>query len=273
MPSKTTGKSGGAAAGAASAAKGANKTTTQAVQVAAHAVGADKLLPFTDTMQRQVLMDKLSEFLMVEQGGLQLYRVAAGRALDPELRARYEEFGRQTEQHRAVLLRLIMRLGGDPNYVSPTARLAQVKADSLLESALKVDGLSAEEIAVNDIENVLLAETKDNSDWKLMRLLAEQCDDAAMREAMMEAVGQVEAEEDTHYTWALEQLSGLCLSMVLTGPTPSPERWQRIITGPVPPITAIHPAPMPADAGLLGPAQLPMWGDTPITRAVTAQGG
>src|SRR5579875_3597797 len=104
-------------------------------------------------MQQQVLMDKLSEFLAVEQGGLQLYRVASERATDRQLKQHYDEFGQQTARHRAVLMDLIARLGGDPNYVSPCARLAQVKASQLLGVTLVVDGLSPQEIEANDLEN------------------------------------------------------------------------------------------------------------------------
>src|SRR4051812_25548233 len=105
-------------------------------------------------------MDKLSEFLMVEQGGLELYRVAAARSKTPKLKAKYQEFGRQMAHHREVLVKLIIELGCDPDYVSPTARLVQYKASKLLGASLQVDGLSDEEIEVNDLENLLLAETK-----------------------------------------------------------------------------------------------------------------
>ena len=110
-------------------------------------------------MEQTVLLDKLSEFLMVEQGGLELYRVAAARCSDQDLVQRYVAFGDETAHHRAVLVQLITRLGGDPNYVSPTARLAQVKAARLLQTVLTVDGLSPLEVELNDLENVLLAET------------------------------------------------------------------------------------------------------------------
>jgi hypothetical protein len=44
-----------------------------------------------------------------------------------ELQARSQEFGEETDRHRTILTQLIKDLGGDPNYVSPTARLAQVE--------------------------------------------------------------------------------------------------------------------------------------------------
>jgi len=246
-------------------------------------------------MQRQVLLDKLSEFLMVEQGGLQLYTVAAARAMDPMLKQRYEEFGRETMRHREVLVRLITRIGGDPNYVSPTARLAQWKASKLIESSLAVGGLSPEEIELNDLENVLLAETKDHADWSLLQQMAqqagegggvsqivvkvvdavtgdgsEQTDPKMLQQALQEAVNEVEQEEDEHLRWARETLAQMCLRMAIEGPAPSPERWQRVLIAPEPPIDTIHPRPMD-DAGLLPGAEMPAWQESEIARSMQAQ--
>src|SRR3954471_12045499 len=109
-------------------------------------------------MEMQILLDKLSEFLMVEQGGLQLYKVAQGRAIDAELKRLYGQFAEQTSHHREVLIRLITAVGGDPSYIGPTARIAQHKAESLLCCALQAGPLTPEEVQANDLENLVLAE-------------------------------------------------------------------------------------------------------------------
>ena len=219
-------------------------------------------------MERQPLLDTLSEFLMVEQGGLQLYAVAAARATNRALKQRYQAFGAETAQHRAVLVQLIERLGGDPSYVSPTARVAQFKGAKLLESSSCVAGLSQEELEANDLENVLLAETKDHADWELLAQLVEQVDDPAVKQALQAAVDEVESQEDEHLTWARETLSQLSLQVLMTGPAPSSERWQRVISAPEPPIEAVHPAPMRDEDGLLETARLPRWQDSALVRAV-----
>jgi rubrerythrin len=217
-------------------------------------------------MERQVLLDKLSEFLMVEQGGLALYQVVAPRTTKRELKQHYERFGKQTAKHREVLARLIVRLGGDPNYVSPTARLAQFKATKLLESALAVDALAPAEIEACDLENVLLAETKDHADWHLLSQLAQKAPNKEVKEALAEAVKEVETEEDEHLEWARKTLGELALQMVLKGPAPSPERWQMAFSGPLPPIEKIHPSPI--TEGLLPPSQQPAWQDSLVARAM-----
>lgn len=253
-------------------------------------------------MLKAVLLDQLSEFLMVEQGGLQLYRAAADRASDPELKAKYEEFGQETAHHRDVLIRLIRRIGGDPDYVSPTARLAQFKASKLLESVSVVDGLSAQERDLNDLENVLLAETKDEADWQLLRRMADQAsrsglgavaekaesvagagvtavsggpadqlDTAELADALQEAVDEVGDDEEEHLNWAREKHAEMSLRMGMTGPAPSPERWQTHITNPYRPISEDHRAPR--TEGLLDGAGMPHWIPSSITRDMAAKEG
>jgi rubrerythrin len=217
-------------------------------------------------MERQTLMDKLSEFLMVEQGGLELYRVALSRCTDPDMRQHYLEFAQQTDRHRTILMQLIERLGGDPSYVSPTARLAQVKACSLLETAIRADGLSPEELEANDLENVLLAETKDHADWQLLEQLAEHIDDRQVGEAIKEAVQEIEPQEDEHLEWARLMLSQMAMRMIMQGPAPDPMRWQSVISTPETPISQVHPRPLPEDAGLLETARQPAWQESVIVR-------
>jgi rubrerythrin len=219
-------------------------------------------------MNKQVLLDKLSEFLMVEQGGLQLYRVALSRAQHAELKKRYREFEAQTAKHREVLVRLIEQVGGDPNYVSPTACLAQVKATKLLEAVMISDTLAPAEIDANDLENIFLAESKDHADWQLLKQIGEACDDKQMKQAIMQAVEEVEHEEDEHLQWAQQMLAKLSLEMAQKGPAPSPERWQTVVSAPEPPVSVIHPSPV--TAGLLPPAEESMWQDSLVARAMRA---
>ena len=219
-------------------------------------------------MERQVLLDKLSEFLMVEQGGLELYRTALSRATSSEIKERYQEFAEETSRHRTILIRLIEKLGGDPSYVSPTARLAQLKACSLLETAVRADGLSQEEVEANDLENVLLAETKDHANWHLLEQLSQQVDDQQVKTAIEEAVQEVEPQEDAHLEWARTTLSQVALRMILQGPVPAPERWQQVISGPVPPVAQVHPAAMPEDGDLLETAHQSPWQETIMVQEV-----
>jgi rubrerythrin len=205
---------------------------------------------------------------MVEECGFHLYQVVAARSKTPGLRAKYQEFGRETGHHREVLVKLITQLGGDPNFISPSARVVQYKAAKLLESSLAVDGLSQEEIEMSDLENVLLAETKDHADWHVLQQMAQQAS-GPLQEALQAAVQEVESQEDEHFTWARETLSEMTLGMANQSKAPPPQRWQNRVTGPEPPITSFHPAPFTRD--LLEGSHEPIWLESPTAREL-AQG-
>jgi rubrerythrin len=218
-------------------------------------------------MNNEVLLDKLSEFLMVEQCDWQLYQVVGERATDPELKERYEEFGRETDRHRTILTGLIRDLGGDPDYVSPTARLAQAKSGALLASALLVSGpLGPAEREASDLENVMLAETKHHADWELLGQLAEQLPKGKARAAIEAAVAEVGPQQDEHLGWAQTKLATLGLQAILgQTPPPAPDRLDECVIQPELKVKQAHPAPIDK-RNLLDGAKLPAAQETPTSR-------
>lgn len=241
-------------------------------------------------MQQQVLQDKLSEFLMLATQGVYLYRAAAGRAADPALRGRFEQFAQETMQGRAMLLSAIRGMGGDPNHVSPTARLAQLKTSKLIETAVVADGLSPEELAASDLENIVLCETMGRAGWMLLQQVAQRTEEpgavekivvkvadavtgdgqGAPEPAMLkQTLGQAATEAlpmaEARLDWARQAHAEMCARMAIEGPASSPERWQSVIITPdQPPIEAIHPRPMD-DEGLLRTAYQHPWDGVPFT--------
>jgi rubrerythrin len=216
-------------------------------------------------VNKQVLLDKLSEFLMVEQCGWQLYRVVGSRATDKELKERYQEFGQETDRHRTILTSLIRDLGGDPDYVSPTARIAQAKSEALLQSALVSGPLSPEEREASDLENVVLAETKDHADWELLGQLAEQLPSGKARKAIEVAVAEVGPQEDEHLGWAQAKLAALGLTAIMAESPPDPDRLDACVIRPGLAIKEVHAAPMDKRS-LLDTAKLPPAQETPASR-------
>jgi rubrerythrin len=167
----------------------------------------------SSSISREVLHDRLSEFLAVERGGLELYEEALRVISDREVSRRFREFRDQTSKHEAILLRVMNELGMDPTYMSAGAKLAQQKAASLLETIGNRNGgsagLSSDVAEMNAIENIILAETKDHADWELLGKIARQSDDAQIRRVLKPAVSEVEPEEDEHLSWTKEQLARL----------------------------------------------------------------
>lgn len=64
-------------------------------------------------------------------------------------------------------------------------------------------------VKANVMENLALAETKDQADWELLGKIARQSNDEKIREVLKSPVSEVESEEDDHVAWAKEQMARL----------------------------------------------------------------
>jgi rubrerythrin len=159
-------------------------------------------------VSKSVLMDLLSEFLAVEQGGQQLYEKALELVFDSEVKTKFREFLKQTMTHQKVLTEIINKLGGDPRSQSRTAKIASQKAETLLRT-MGDPGLSRDQNQLNAMENIVLAETKDHADWELLGKITRQTTDNRLREVLAPAAKTVEQEEDEHLNWTRKKLGEL----------------------------------------------------------------
>ena len=159
-------------------------------------------------VSKSALMDLLSEFLAVEEGGQQLYEKALELVFDSEVKTKFREFLKQTMTHQKVLTEIINKLGGNPRAQSPTAKIASQKAEALLRT-MGDPGLSRDQNQLNAIENIVLAETKDHADWELLGKITRQTTDNRLREVLAPAAKNVEQEEDEHLNWTRKKLGEL----------------------------------------------------------------
>jgi rubrerythrin len=167
---------------------------------------------FTSTkFKREELMDKLSEFLTVEKGGKELYEAALRHVQHPEVAAKFREFHKQTIRHEEILTNIIEKLGGKPSYKSVGAKLAEKKAQALLKTMNETAGLTPDQIEVNAMENIVLAETKDHADWELLGHIAHRSEDSQLSNLLKPAVSEVEGQEDEHLNWTKTKMGELAL--------------------------------------------------------------
>lgn len=156
-----------------------------------------------DSLNAAFIADLLSGMLTHERCGRHLYRSVAERTHNPMLKAKYEEFGQETERHAEVLEELISRLGGNPAYVSPMARAIEGTDTHTLQATFLLSGsidVMTQEMAMLDA--VFLAESMDHANWELLGKLRDQMPDGAAKDAVAEAVARVEPDEDEHLAWA-----------------------------------------------------------------------
>ncbi|HJU12294.1 MAG TPA: ferritin-like domain-containing protein [Candidatus Binataceae bacterium] len=163
-------------------------------------------------IKRPLLMEKLSEFLAVEKGGVKLYEAAIQQVRNPDVLNRFREFYQQTRRHVEILTRIISSLGGDPMHMSPGAKVAEEKAEALLKTMTLSDGMRPDEAEINAIENIVIAETKDHADWQLLSHIARRSSDSQLRDILKPAVDEVEPQEDDHLNWSKQQMAQMALA-------------------------------------------------------------
>lgn len=173
--------------------------------------------------------DLLSACLQHERCGVHLYRSVGGRTTNPDFQARYEEFERETLRHVEILEELIATTGGDPMYVSPSARATEKAAAGLVESTFVLEGsIDPDTAELAMLEAVLLAETKDHGNWTLLGRLAGAMADGPVKEALTAAVEVVLAEEEQHFGWADNARAQLLYGLA-TGGQALPEPGEDVV--------------------------------------------
>ena len=168
---------------------------------------------FTSTsFKREELMDKLSEFLTVERGGIKLYEAALKHVHNREVKDKFHEFHKQTVRHEEILTNIIGKLGGNPAHKSAGAKLADEKANALLKTMNETKGMSKDDAELNAIENIVIAETKDHADWELLGHIAHRSEDSHLSQLLKPAVSEVEKQEDEHLNWTKKKMGELALA-------------------------------------------------------------
>lgn len=149
-----------------------------------------------------LLANLLSAFTQLERDAVHLYRVVATRTQNDEWRVRYEAFGKESEDHVRIYEELITRLGGDPLFVSPMARMCEHKSNKMLDTLLLSGSVDELTLELTGLEAVIAAEQQCHSNWELLSALADKVSDPTIKGALQDAVKQVMPQEDEHLTWA-----------------------------------------------------------------------
>jgi len=159
------------------------------------------------------LKDFLSEMLAVEKGGVKLYEKALGELEHPELEQKLTDFLRQTERHVELCTEMLEAAAGDPNYQSPGAKAADHKAEGLLSTQVP-----AELTDLNNIENLVLAETKDHWNWEMLASVAPRISDPELKRMASKAIREVRKQEQAHLNWNEQTLTKLAKEIATRPP-------------------------------------------------------
>ena len=177
------------------------------------------------------LQELLYQGLETELGGVKIYDTALKCAVNEDLRKELTEYHEQTTTHVQVMTNLMETLGLDPARQTPGRKVVAHLGASLvqaMEMALAAGDPAAAELVA--CECVVLAETKDHSNWELIGKIAENGKGDAV-DALKQAYEAVEQDEDHH----LYHTQGWCRelwlqSLGLPAVLPPPEEVKKVET-------------------------------------------
>jgi len=156
------------------------------------------------------IVEFLSQMLAVEKGGVMLYEKALRELSEEDLRGQLEEFLEQTERHVELCQEMLERAGGSGDESSPAAEAAQQKAEGLISVEV-----TEELVDFNNIENLVLAETKDNWNWERLAEFAKNIKDRELRSMVRRAIREVARQERKHVDWNSKTLTELANQMMM----------------------------------------------------------
>ena len=177
------------------------------------------------------LQELLYQGLETVLGGVNIYETALKCAVNEDLRKELTEYHEQTTTHVQVMTNLMETLGLDPARQTPGRKVVAHLGASLvqaMEMALAAGDPAAAELVA--CECVVLAETKDHSNWELIGKIAENGKGDAV-DALKQAYEAVEQDEDHH----LYHTQGWCRelwlqSLGLPAVLPPPEEVKKVET-------------------------------------------
>lgn len=178
-----------------------------------------------------MLVDLLYQSLETEQGGIKVYETAIGCAVNDDLRKEWKEYLEETRNHERILRGVMTRLGLDPEARPPSRDVVGGIGAQLVTAMQQAQAAGTPEQAeLVACEAVVLAETKDHSNWELIGQVArhEQGPHAAV---LKDAYDEVEDQEDHH----LYHTKGWCRELWLQAlgypaALPPPEEVRQVET-------------------------------------------
>lgn len=144
------------------------------------------------------LEDLLYQALETEQGGVKVYQTAVTCAVNEELGEEWQKYLEETERHVEVLKGVLEAFGLNPAARTPSREIVGGIGEALVASMRKAKAtLTPEQAEIVACEAVVLAETKDHSNWELLAHVATHGSHPQLK-VLKAAVDEVEDEEDHH---------------------------------------------------------------------------
>jgi len=149
-------------------------------------------------MNSQQFNELLLQALEHERGGVKVYQAAIDCAQRDDLRAEWQKYLAQTEEHVSTLTEVCEVFDIDPLTVTPGTQIVKATGAALVQAmrtALAAGNPPAAQIVA--AECIVLAETKDHLNWELLGQASKYLS-GDERQAVQDAYEKIEDEEDEH---------------------------------------------------------------------------
>jgi len=149
-------------------------------------------------MNSAQLNELLLQSLEHERGGVKVYQAAIRCAQRDDLRAEWEKYLSQTEEHVSVLTGVCELFDLNPYTTTPGTEIVKSTGAALvhaMNAALAAGNPQAAQIVA--AECIVLAETKDHLNWELLGQASKYLS-GDERQALQDAYEKIEDEEDEH---------------------------------------------------------------------------
>ncbi len=182
-------------------------------------------------MEDQQVEELLYQALETELGGVQVYRAALKAAVNEDLKAEWEKYLAETENHVRIMKNVFDELGLDQAAEAPGRQVVRFKGAALVQAMEMAqstgDPVGAELVAA---ECVVEAETKDHANWELIGKVSEKAT-GQMKTVLTDAYEQVEEEEDMHLYHTMGWCRELWIeSLGMPAVLPPPEEEKKVTT-------------------------------------------
>lgn len=150
--------------------------------------------------------DLLYQALETEQGGIKVYSTATTCALNEDLGEEWQDYLEETERHGQVLRGVLKAFGLNFDARPPSRDVVGGIGDALVASMEKANAtLTPEQAELVACEAVVLAETKNHTNWELLAHVVQNGSHPQLM-VLKAAADEVEDEEDHH----LHHTKGWC---------------------------------------------------------------
>ncbi|HLU03364.1 MAG TPA: hypothetical protein VKZ94_11395 [Advenella sp.] len=150
------------------------------------------------TVSKKQLNELVLQMIETELGGEQVYRTALNCALNDDLKKEWEGYLDETLRHQELATSVAKHLALDPNASSPGREVVKHLGESFVKATeMAQKNASPEAAQLVACECVVLAETKDHSNWELFGKALEKMN-ATDKRFFKDVFDQVEQQEDHH---------------------------------------------------------------------------